>query len=917
MNLFNRVNFTLIAIKFQLRFLDFLCYNIDMSKNDITWHNLNSAKVFKLLNSSPKGLNHSEAKKSLDKIGFNTLASADKFSVATLFFSQFKSALVYVLVIAGIISIIFGEYIDAYVIFAAVMINVVVGFVQEFKANKSLEKLNKIVKKEILVLRDGQKNKIEAKYLVPGDIIILESGNRIPADARLIEINDFEVNEATLTGESWPVKKSLEILDVGTVLAERNNMVFMGTLVVEGRAQAMVVSTGFATEMGKITVMLKETKEEKTPLQQKLDDFAKSITKIIVFISLLLFIFGLLKGYSWVEMFTLAVAVTVSAIPEGLVISMTMILTVGMQRILKHKGLVRRLVSAETLGSTTVICTDKTGTLTEGEMRVTSVVTNKIQFDLSAGSLRDLESNNELKYIIQIAFFCNDAIVQNPNASGEDWVVIGSPTEKALMIFGANNPNISEEQKKMKRLGEIPFDHQRKFMMTRYHHNSEYDIVFIKGAPERVLSYASQYLHDDKAVKMSNTKEVYFDTQWQALSKQGLRVLAGAYKLVPKNYNLDDLKDSPRDFVFVGIWGLSDPLRKEAKRSLQDTLSAGINTVIITGDNKFTARSIAKDLGLSFEDDSVITGDELLKMTDEELNKRVRNIKVYARVSPSDKLRIIKAWQSKGEIVSMTGDGVNDAPALKAADIGVAVSSGSDVAKETADLVLLDNNFETIVMAIKEGRVIFDNLRKVILYLLSNGLSEVIILVGGMVLQLPLPLLAAQILWVNLISDGFPALSLTMEPEDEDIMNRKPRKQNSLLDFKGKFLIILISLVTGFSNLWLFCYVYKSTGDEELARTVTFTALGLNTLFYVFSIKNLEKNILNSKPFKNKYLNGAVLVGIIVQVLAIYLPVLNKFLHTVPLGIKEWQLVLAAVVGVVVLIEIVKMIFIYFQRRKK
>ena len=513
--------------------------------------------------------------------------------------------------------------------------------------------------------------------------------------------------------------------------------------------------------------------------------------------------------------------------------------------------------------------------------------------------------------------FCNDAIVQNPNASGEDWVVIGSPTEKALMIFGANNPNISEEQKKMKRLGEIPFDHQRKFMMTRYHHDSTSDIVFIKGAPERVLSYASQYLHDDKAIKMSKTKEIYFDAQWQVLSKQGLRVLAGAYKLVPKNYNLDDLKDNPRDFVFVGIWGLSDPLRKEAKSSLQNTLSAGINTVIITGDNKFTARSIAKDLGLNFEDDSVVTGDELLKMTDEELNKRVRNIKVYARVSPSDKLRIIKAWQSKGEIVSMTGDGVNDAPALKAADIGVAVSSGSDVAKETADLVLLDNNFETIVMAIKEGRVIFDNLRKVILYLLSNGLAEVIILVGGMILQLPLPLLAAQILWVNLVSDGFPALSLTMEPEDEDIMNRRPRKQNSLLDFKGKFLIILISLVTGFSNLWLFCYVYKNTGDEELARTVTFTALGLNTLFYVFSIKNLEKNILIARPFRNKYLNGAVLIGIIVQVLAIYLPILNKFLHTVPLGIKEWQLVLAAVVGVVVLIEIVKIIFIYFQKRKK
>ncbi|MFA6307967.1 MAG: HAD-IC family P-type ATPase [Patescibacteria group bacterium] len=888
-----------------------------MEKKEIAWHNLSLTSIFKTINSSKDGLDRSEAHKRRDKFGLNVLAEAAKFSLFKLFFSQFKSALVYVLIIASVISLFFGEYVDAYVIMAAVMINVVVGFIQEFKANKSLEKLNKIVKQEIIVFRDGVEKKIESKYLVPGDIIILSAGNRVPADMRFIEVNNLEINEATLTGESWPVKKTLDILPVGTILAERSNMAFMGTLVVEGRAKAMVVETGFATQMGKITVMLKDTQDEKTPLQQKLDSFAKNITKLVAIISMGLFVFGISKGQNWVEMFTVAVAVAVSAIPEGLVISMTMILTVGMQRILKHNGLVRRLVSAETLGSTTVICTDKTGTLTEGEMRVTSIVTNKIKIDLATGSLRDLKTNKEFDLMTQIAFFCNDAIVQNPEASGEDWVVLGSPTEKALMIFGANDQSLKDDRKKMERIGELPFDHQSKFMVTRHSYDSKNDIIFIKGAPERILEYSDSYLQDNKAVKINASKKQYFDEQWQTLSKGGLRVLAGGYKLIPKDYDLENCKDNPHAFVFVGIWGLSDPLRKDAKKSLEETLRAGINTVIITGDNKFTARSIAKDLGLSFDDHTIITGDELLKMTDDELSKRVRDIKIYARVTPSDKLRIIKAWQSKSEVVSMTGDGVNDAPALKAADIGVAVSSGSDVAKETADLVLLDNNFSTIVMAIKQGRVIFANLKRVILYLLSDSFSEIIIVSGGLILQIPLPILAVQILWVNLIDDGFPALALTMEPEDDNIMNKKSRKIKNLLDFEDKFMIAIVSIMTGLSSLWLFWYFYNTTGDEALARTVTFTSLAIITLVYVFSIKALDKNIFQSKPFRNKYLNGAVLLGFLMQLTAVYVPFFNKFLRTKPLGWKEWEIIIVVIIVVCVLIELIKGAFIYFQKNNK
>ncbi|MBU1203017.1 HAD-IC family P-type ATPase [Patescibacteria group bacterium] len=887
-----------------------------MSEKEIAWHSLSSAQVLKNLDSSEKGLSSQEAKKRLTKYGFNLLAKSKHFSAGALFFSQFKSALVYVLIIAGFISLFFGEYIDSYVIFLAVIINVIVGFIQEFKANKSLEKLNEVVKQETIVFRDGQELKIESHNIVVGDIIILESGNRVPADARLILANDLEVDEATLTGESWPVKKKLNSIDIGTVLAERTNMVFMGTLVVEGRAKAVVVNTGFTTEMGKITVLLKETEDEKTPLQERLDNFARSITKIIVVIAIFLFIFGILKGQEWSHMFTLAVAVAVSAIPEGLIIGMTMILTVGMQRILKHNGLVRRLISAETLGSTTVICTDKTGTLTEGEMRVTSIITSSHRFDLSTGSLKDILSKTEIDILEKISFLCNDSSIQNIDQAADDWSIIGSPTEKALIIFSANNSNVRNLSKEHPRVQEIPFDSGRKFMITRHHFDTKRDIIFIKGAPEKILSFSDFYQNDKKVTKISSSLKKRFDEDWQNLSKEGLRVLAGAYRLVPKDFkDFEKCKDNPNNFIFVGIWGLSDPLRPEAKETLQKTLAAGINTVIITGDNKFTAKSIAKELGLPVSDNSIVTGDELLQMTDGELSKRIRDIKLYARVTPADKLRIIKAWQSKGEVVSMTGDGVNDAPALKAADTGVAVSSGSDIAKETADLVLLDNNFSTIVMAVKQGRVIFSNLKKLILYLLSDAFSEVILITGSFILGMPLPILAAQILWVNLVDDGFPALALTMEPEEEEIMNKKPDRGSSLLDFESKFIIMMISFLTGSASLLIFWFISQNTHDEDLARTVTFTFLAISTLCYVFSIKSLENNIFRSHPFNNKYLNGAVFIGLITQLAAVYLPFFNKFLRTKPIGFYEWQVIILSILFLIVLIEISKFIFIKYNRK--
>jgi Ca2+-transporting ATPase len=889
------------------------------SKTKIIWHHLEIAQVFKNLNAKAKGLHGQEIETRQDKYGLNVLAQAEKFSAWRLFFSQFKSALVYVLLAAGVISLIFKEFVDANVIFAAVFLNVLIGFWQEKKANQSLEKLNKVVKQESLVLRNGQEMKLEARFLVPGDVIFLQAGDRVPADGRLLELTQFKVNEATLTGESWPREKKLAKVDVGTVLAERDNMVFMGTLVVEGRAKVMVVETGLATEIGAITALLKNTEDEKTPLQKNLDKFAKNISKLVVGVAGLVFILGLVQGQDFVEMFGIAVALAVSAIPEGLVIGVTMILTIGMQRILHNNGLVRKLIAAETLGSTTLICTDKTGTLTEGEMRVTKIFTHQKlwAFDNYVG--QEHKSDKSLELLQQIALLCNDAIIQNSKEAKEDWLILGSPTEKALMLFGVKGLSLENLQHRFVRKEELPFDSKYKYMMTRHSYDHKHDIIFLKGAPEKVFEFSNFYFDKNKDQKFNAKAKDEFSKILQDLSKEGLRVLAGGYKIIPRNSKFLDIEQIElKDFTLVGLWALADPLRKETKETLDAALQAGIKTIIITGDNKFTAAKIASELGLQVEPKNILGGDDLALLSDEDLAEKISDIQVYARVTSADKLRIIKAWQKRGEVVSMTGDGVNDAPALKAADIGVAVASGSDVAKEVADLILLDNNFKTIVTAIKQGRVIFDNVRKVILYLLSDSFLQVTLILLAVLFGWPLPIATVQILWINLVTDGLPSLALTAEPEDKDVMNRPILKdKKSLLDFEGKFLIATISLVASVGALGVFWWFLQKTGDEDLARTVVFTAVGLSTLLYVFSIRSLKTSLFLSNPFKNKYLNGAVLVGLVLQLGAIYWPFLNKALHTQALTWSEWKVILLFLVAVISLIEIIKTIFIFYHKKNK
>ncbi|MFA5126373.1 MAG: HAD-IC family P-type ATPase [Patescibacteria group bacterium] len=889
-----------------------------MAKTETAWYVLSKHQVLKKLDSQSRGLTSSEAQKRLIKYGPNVLQAKERWHGAKVFFSQFKSALIYILIIAGFLSLLSGEYVDAYVIWTAVFLNVIVGFVQEYKANQALQRLNKIVKQTSLLWRDDHEELLDSQFLVPGDVIILRAGDRVSADARVLMANDLQVNESSLTGESLPVKKEDRVLPAGTLLAERSNLVFMGTLVVEGSGQAVVVNTGLRTEIGQISRLLKSTQENRTPLQLKLDVFAKNITKIILLVAAFLFAWGSLQGYPLANMFALAVAVAVSAIPEGLSISLMMILTIGMQRILKHKGLVRQLISAETLGSTTVICTDKTGTLTEGEMRVTELITSSHHFDWQSQGLRNITWDKELEKSIQIAWLCNDAAVANPQEPKDKWMILGTPTEKALLL---SSINFGAEKlfKDRQRKSEVPFDSRYKFMLTRYRADHDRDLILVKGAPEKVFSLAHSFWHENKSQNLTPQALKKWHEQAEHLLRRGLRVLAGAMAVVPRDYPIISAEDNlPDQLTVVCLWGLSDPLRLAAKATLQDTAKAGIKTVIITGDNKFTAHHIAQSLGLNINDDEIITGSELLKLSDEQLFEKITTWKVYARVTPADKLRIVKAWQQRGEVVAMTGDGVNDAPAIKAADVGVSVSSGSDIAKETADLILLDNNFSTIVMAVKEGRVIFANIRKVILYLLSDSFSEMVIIIGSLIFALPLPLTAGQILWINLVSDGLPALALTTEPEDKDIMDKRPHQPKQLLGFEHKFLMVVISLVTGLLSAGLFAYMWVETGNLDLAQTMAFMSLGLGTLVYVFSIKSLEKNIFASAPFKNRYLNIAVLVGLILQFLAVYNPVLNHFLHTVPLSWYEWSLIITLTLLSVVVIEIMKFVLnIYYKKKDK
>ncbi|MBT3690425.1 HAD-IC family P-type ATPase [bacterium] len=881
---------------------------------EILWHNLTSEEALNKLKGNVLGLTSEDAKRLKVRYGLNSLPSKHKLTKIEIVINQFKSVLAYVLIIAGFLSFMLGEIIDASVIFTAVLINVIVGFIQENKAQNALEKLRKLVNPEVKVLRDNTAQIILAKDLVPGDVILLEAGDKVSADARLLEVQDITTMEAALTGEPETITKSIDVLDKGKVLAERSNMVFQGTTITEGRGQALVVATGINTELGKIAKLVKDTKEEDTPLQKKLNVFSRHLSLTILGLSIVLFGFGILRGNSILIMFNTAVAVAVAAIPEGLVVAVTVILAIGMQKILRKRALVRKLVAAETLGSTTVICTDKTGTLTVGEMRVARIVTNSYDCNLSTDLPKLTKAGkSEIYNLVKIGVLCNDAVVQEEGQELRDYKVLGSGTEKALLLAGVQlGLKKNELEKKYLRIDEILFDSSKKYMATLNNEEAGKKNIYFKGAPELLLAAASHVQVNDRNEKLTQGMRRELEKKYENLSKSGLRVLGFGYREVRKDTTTIKLYEKALEkIVLVGFVGINDPLRPDVKAALEATKKAGLKTVIITGDNKLTAKAIAQELDINVDDESILEGSQLAKMDDQQLLEKVRSIKIYARVTPEDKLRIVNAWQASGEVVAMTGDGINDAPALKKADIGIALGSGTDVAKGAASLILLDNNFQVINNAIEQGRVIYDNIKKVILYLLSDSFSEIVIIFGSLFMGLPIPLVPAQILWINLVTDGFPDMALTIEPGEKEVMKEMPQERNKpILDAERKLLILVISIVTGVTSLALFYYYVKVVGDIELGRTVVFATLGIDSLLYVFSCRTLRHSIFHSHFFKNPYLLIAVGFGAILQVAAIYVPFLQKVLKTVSLGLYEWGIVLSVSFTVIIIIEIIKWIYI-------
>lgn len=877
------------------------------------------------LKTTEVGLSVEEAKNRLARVGLNkipvTSAQVTRFKI---FLSQWKSPLLLILLVAGVVSGLLKEFIDMTVILFTAFLNSIIGFIQEDKANRALEKLRNMVEFRSLVLRGGIKMMVKSEELVPGDILFLEAGDKIQADARLIETKDLEINESALTGESKPVKKQAHIVKEDAVVGDRANIAHRGTAVINGRAKAVVIATGRNTEIGKIAMMIQKIEEEPTPLQTQLSKMSKVIGIGVICISLLVFILGVLLRagqYDVFQMFETAVAIAVGAIPEGMVISLTIILAIGTQYILKRKSLVRKLVAAETLGSVSVICADKTGTLTEGNMRINRVLVSKEELywhemtGLNFHNPHDEEKHIDIALALRVGILANDALLINPEAGEAEWQFVGDTTDIALIYAGMK---IGLEKNHLDaavtRVAEIPFDSRNKYLAALYHRFTKESAIYVKGAFEVLISKCDYYEENGEKKKLTAEKRKWFEEKEKEMAANGFRVLATAYHQVNEFTETLEPKDL-HELVLIGLVALSDPIRPEVKQTIASIALAGIKTIMITGDHLRTAQYIASELGLPHNDDQIITGEKLENLSDAELQEAVKHTYIFARVDPAHKIRIVEALQANGEVVAMTGDGVNDAPALKGADIGVALGSGTDVAKEVSDLVLLDNNFQTIVAAIEEGRRIYQNIKKVVLYLLAGSLSEVVLILGSIFANLPLALLPVQILWINLVEEALPSFALAFDPGDKENMLEKPRpREAKLIDGSIKWMIFIITVFSNLILFSLFLFYLKTTKDIDYTRTLVFAGLGLSALFFIFSIRNQRKMIWQYNPFRNYRVNLAVVIGCIFIALAVHLPALQILLRTVSLRLQDWGVLVGFGVVNVMLIEMVKGITLIKQK---
>ncbi|MBI5588454.1 MAG: cation-translocating P-type ATPase [Deltaproteobacteria bacterium] len=884
------------------------------------WYQKTVSQVLEDLSTDPtRGLSSGEAASRLAKWGDNRLTGKKREPSFLRFVKQFTEFIILVLIGAAIVAGALGEWVDSLAILAIVVLNGVIGFIQEEKAERVMEALKKLSAPTARVIRAEALMTVAASELVPGDIVAIENGDHIPADCRIIESKFLKVQEAALTGESHPIEKTTVHIENTVALADRTNMAYLGTVAVYGRGKAAIVATGMSTEMGRIAAMLQEAKAEPTPLQKKLSEFGRFLVYAAGGICALIFAIGIFRGEDTLDMFLTAVSLAVAAIPEGLPAVVTIVLALGVQRMVKRHALIRKLPSVETLGAATVIASDKTGTLTQNQMTVRKLyLPDKEVITVSgtgyspsgeffSGSKAvSPKGNPNLVLALKAAVLCNGAELRE---QGFGWEVIGDPTEGALLSLGLKagleRSTLSGEYSFV---GEVPFDSERKMMTTIFKDIFGAYHAFVKGAPERILSLSTSVC--DNGVKpMTPQAKREIDAMNDEFSKEALRVLALAYRSSNTPLDTRNIHLLEKDLTFVGLAGMIDPPREEVFTAVEKARSAGITPIMITGDHKMTAVAIARELALFREGDIAVTGAELDGMTEAEFMEKLPFIKVYARVNPEHKLKVVKAWKARGETIAMTGDGVNDAPALKEADIGVAMGiTGTDVTKEASDMVLTDDNFASIVSAVEEGRGIFDNIRKVVHFLLSCNIGEILVLLVASIVGMPLPLLPVQILWTNLVTDGLPALGLAMEPVSPDVMDRRPRKKTegivtpvllNVMVVQGAFMAAFTLAAYAYELYW------KGEPVQE-ARTVAFMVLVFSQMFHVFNCRSAWSSVFKIGVFSNRTLNIAVATILSGQFLLIYVPQLQSVFKVATLGLDDWAIIFAASVQPLVLMEIIK-----------
>ena len=864
-----------------------------------------------------KGLSSEQVEEKRSVYGTNEIVSKNKKSIAKMILEQFQDFMIIILIIAAVISGIVGQsngegFTDSIIILVIVILNAVIGVIQELKAQKSLESLKNLSAPHSKVIRDGKLQDLESKYLVPGDIVVLETGDYVPADLRLIEAVNLKTQEAALTGESLPVEKTTEKIDKEDIgIGDRLNQAFSSSLVTYGRGKGIVVSIGMQTEVGKIATMLDSVDDSETPLSRRLEALGKTLGIAALVICLVIFAVGsFVHGREIFEMFMTAVSLAVAAIPEGLPAISTIVLSIGVQRMVKRNAIIRTLPSVETLGSATVICSDKTGTLTQNKMTVEKIFYNNEIFGVEE---KKYNVDDHLRLLMNSMILCNDTKVTK---EGEEFKLAGDPTETALVDLGIKlNMLKTTMDDENPRVEEIPFDSERKLMSTVNNTNQGL-FVYTKGGVDEILSKCSKIYLDNQEMALSAENINYIKQVNEEMAKGALRVLAMAYKRVDKVPTRNEMNNLESELVYIGMVGMIDPARPEAKEAVEKCKTAGIKPVMITGDHKVTAMAIAKDIGILENESEAITGSELEKMPQEELEKNVKNYSVYARVSPEHKVRIVKAWQSQGEVVAMTGDGVNDAPALKTADIGAAMGIvGTDVAKEAADVVLTDDNFATIVSAVEEGRRIYDNILKAVQYLLSSNIGEIIVLfVATMFGWLAEPLLPIHILWINLVTDSLPALALSVDPAEKDIMKRKARKDKNIFSKGMTFRVIYQGIMVGVLTLLAFCigcrFDFASLANPEVAmtaQTMAFAVLAMSELVHAYNVRSNKESIFKIKLKTNMVLVLATLVSLLLMVVVLGVPVLQGMFEVTELSITNWAWVILLSLAPLTIVEILKL----------